>query len=60
MNGTANAAVMADKDEYLKVNAITNQTPNADKATKGWVAKIKPNAEATPLPPLNLSQIGKL
>ncbi len=53
-------AVMAAKDEYLNLNAIINQTNKLNNATIGDVHNIKPNAEATPLPPLNFNQIGKL
>ena len=58
--GTQNAATNADKDEYLKVNAITNQIAKAIRATGQQVIKIKPNVEATPLPPLNFNHTGKL
>ena len=42
------------------VNAVISQVNRANKATMGEVASIKPNVEATPLPPLNFNQMGKL
>ena len=42
------------------MTATTNQVAKASKAICGAVAIKKPNVEATPLPPLNFNQIGKL
>ena len=56
--GIETAAVNADNDEYLKVNAIKSQVAKAIKAIGQFVIKRSPNAEETPLPPLNLNTIG--
>lgn len=58
--GTITVAVRAESEEYRKENAMTNQTNNPNKATGQHVININPNDDATPLPPLNFSQIGKL
>ena len=58
--GIETAAVKADKEEYLKVNAINSQVPRAIKAIGQLVISSKPNADDTPFPPLNFNQTGNM
>lgn len=58
--GTIKAAVRAASEEYLNVKAIINQTAKTTTATGQQVTIKNPKLDATPLPPLNLSHIGKL
>ena len=58
--GIDTAAVNADKEEYLNVNAINSHVANAIKAIGQLVINNKPNAEETPLPPLNFNHTGNM
>ena len=49
-----------DKDEYLKINKKINQTDPNIIANLKDKHKIMPKYVATPLPPLNFNQIGKI
>lgn len=51
---------MAEREEYLVKIAEVIQVNRAKMATTGVITRMRPNAEATPLPPLNFSQTGKL
>ena len=50
--------IIDDKEEYLKIYKIINQIIPNIKARLKEKPKIIPKKMATPLPPLNFSQIG--
>ena len=47
-----------DKEEYLNIRVITNHVKIKRKLNCSDIAKSIPRYVATPLPPLNLNQIG--
>lgn len=53
-------AISADKEEYLKPKAISNQVVKKMRPCKYDIANNIPINTAIPLPPLNLSHIGKI
>jgi len=56
--GTIKLAVSDDREEYFEIrNVITQLTMNTKPKIK-FIANNIPTYVATPLPPLNLSQIG--
>ena len=60
INGAIAAATKAAKDDFLNLNAITNQIANAQNVTHNDIPSITPNAVATPLPPLKLKNKGHI
>ena len=58
--GNARLAKMELKDTNLVRNNTIKKTPTQPKAVQGEIAIINPNKVATPLPPLNSAQMGKI
>ena len=53
-------AIIDDNEAYLKIIIVINHaTPNI-RPNKNEIPKIIPKYVATPFPPLNLSQMGKI
>ena len=57
---TINTDEIEDKDEYLVINDISIQEIQNKKLKFSDKTNIVPIKVATPLPPLNFSQIGKM
>ena len=55
-----NTDIIELNDEYLVIYAINSQMINNIKKNKGFIANKNPKKHATPLPPLNFNQIGKI
>ena len=58
--GNARLAKMELKDTNLVRNNTIKNTPTQPKAVQGEIAIISPNNVATPFPPLNSAQMGKI
>src|ERR1700688_1428829 len=58
-NGIAAAAAIEPSETYFHQAVTIAKRANAAKAAGAQRARKTPNAVATPLPPLKLSQIGK-
>lgn len=58
--GAIAVAINADSDDILKIMAVISHDKHAAIPVIGTAASKTPNVVATPFPPLNLSQIGKL
>ena len=59
-NGTIIDAIIEDSDEYLEIKKVINQDIAKIKPYIKLIAKSIPTYVATPLPPLNFNQIGKI
>tara|TARA_B100000579_G_C22075774_1_gene507927 strand:+ start:288 stop:467 length:180 start_codon:yes stop_codon:yes gene_type:complete len=58
--GARQKEIIADKEDILKMKAMINHVPHTVIPTGQEIANRTPMEVATPLPPRNLSQIGKL
>lgn len=60
MTGIKIKVMMAPKEEYLKMYTTIDHRKIEQAATAGEYTRITPKAVATPFPPLNLRDIGKI
>ena len=58
--GGINIAIKELKEEYFVIMATVNHAIKKEKQINGFVPNKNPIYVATPLPPLNFNQIGKI
>ena len=58
--GSDTVAKIAEREEYLVIIAVNSHTSNTPADIKGLTTNMVPKPVATPFPPLNFSQIGKI
>ena len=56
----AKAEIIELNEEYFVIRATNSQTVNNIKKNKGLIPNRKPKKQATPFPPLNFNQNGKI